>query len=77
VADVFEGLGFSEVSVGARVAEARHVITHHRIRSVAFEVSAAPRTPPARIRFYPGSRLSSEGVTTETRKLALGEVVAP
>jgi A/G-specific adenine glycosylase len=48
LADVFASLGFPRPRVGPEVATAKHVITHHRIRSVAFEVApgAFPPTRP-------------------------------
>jgi A/G-specific adenine glycosylase len=70
VADVFSTLGFSRVEVGAPVATARHVITRHRITSVAYEVSARAARRPAHARFVRRDRLLAPEVTTETRKLA-------
>jgi A/G-specific adenine glycosylase len=70
IQDVFATLGFSGIRVGARVATARHVITHHRIRSLAFEVFASAKGRARDARFVPGAELLAAGVTTETRKLA-------
>jgi A/G-specific adenine glycosylase len=69
LADVFAALGCRRVRIGERVSDARHVITHHRIRSVAYDVraGAAPRT--AGSRFASRSELLGPRVTTETRKL--------
>jgi A/G-specific adenine glycosylase len=70
VAEVFATLGFRGVRVGDELSAARHVITHHRIRAVAYEVSAPARPAARGARFVPRDHLLGPAVTTETRKLA-------
>jgi A/G-specific adenine glycosylase len=72
VADVFAALGFARARVGPVLADARHVITRHRIRSVAFRVEAESRGRAGAGRFVAPAHLEGPAVTTETRKLAAG-----
>jgi A/G-specific adenine glycosylase len=66
--DVLRALGFDDPRMGEMVAETRHAITHHRIRSraVAADVDGSPRAPA---RFHPRDTLDPRRLTTETRKL--------
>lgn len=68
VREVLEGLGFDGVCTYEPVAEARHAITHHRIRSVAVRADVAGPAPRG-CRFIPWDQVDPERVTTETRKL--------
>ncbi len=73
IAAALGDLGFRDVRPGRLVADARHAITRHRIRSEAYAVVArAPNRLPDDARFIPIAELSGRGVTTETRKLARG-----
>lgn len=69
--DALRSLGARAVRVGARVAEAAHVITRHRIAASAYAVTAAwAGRPRGGARFVPARELLGPTVTTETRKLA-------
>ncbi|NRA94919.1 MAG: A/G-specific adenine glycosylase [Planctomycetes bacterium] len=68
VREVLENLGFDDVRTYEPVAEARHAITHHRIRSVAVRADVVGAAPGG-CRFVPWDEVDLERVTTETRKL--------
>lgn len=68
VREVLEALGFCGVSTHGAVAEARHTITHHRIRSVAVRARVQGRAPRG-CRFVAWTDVDPERITTETRKL--------
>jgi len=68
VGEILGGLGFRRVRVDDTIAEARHSITRHRIRSVAVRARVAG-TGGAAAEFLSLATLDPERLTTETRKL--------
>lgn len=68
VGEILGGLGFRRVRVDDAIAEARHSITRHRIRSVAVRAEVSG-SGAADAEFVAWADLDPERLTTETRKL--------
>ncbi len=69
LAETLGALGFPRARVGRRLAFARHVITHHRIRSEAWSVEIGRGRAGAGALWMARAGLDPRRLTTETRKL--------